>query len=180
MPTQSPIHFIYNGTPFDTETWSKAILSTNLDAYTSPDGKLRLEVTTRRFPSFPATEILPVIECIGDEETAIIEEIRSLHLIRPCDKQQLRVRATTGSETKMTDFTRHDTLLQDRVGCNSLHITTDKGLSSSAWLPYFGIDMDSMNGLEIAVGWSGGWRAGIQLRKRSCNSYAGYKNRKPA
>ncbi len=165
MPPHPPIHFIYDGTPFDTETWSKATLSTNLDAYTSPDGKLRLEVTTKRFPGFPTTEILPVIECIGDEETAIIEEIRTLHLIRPCYKQQIRVRATTGSETKLTDFTRHDTLLQARVGCDSLHITTDKGLSCSAWLPYFGIDMDSMNGLEIAVGWSGGWRADIQLRK---------------
>ena len=162
---QNPISFTYNSIPFKGDEWSPASSGQDTTRYTSPDGKLRLEVTIRHFPGFPVTEILPVIECVGKEETGILEEICSLHLIRPCAKPQLRVRCMTGSETKLTDFTRHDALLQDRVGCNALHLTTDKGLSSSVWLPYFGIDLDSRHGLEVAVGWSGGWRADIEMRK---------------
>ena len=40
-------------------------------------------------------------------------------------------------------------------------------------MPYFGVDFDAMHGLEIAVGWSGGWRADMQMRKEEFELNAG-------
>ena len=76
MSHHLPIHFIYDGLPFDADAWLLEQICPDTVRHTSPDGKLRLEVTIRRFPGFPAKEILPVIECAGEEETGIIEEIR--------------------------------------------------------------------------------------------------------
>ncbi|MBP5639743.1 MAG: alpha-galactosidase [Victivallales bacterium] len=160
-----PVHFSYDGSDADFATWNPVEVSPQTIRYTSPDGKLALSVEYRTFPGFPVTEIIPVIECIGNEDTAIIENIRSLHLAHPCSSLQLHVRRTTGSKTMQTDFQRNDVMLQSRFGCDTLHITTDEGLSCSTWIPYFGVDINALNGLEIAIGWSGAWRADIQLRK---------------
>ncbi len=158
-----PVSFVYDGAEFAADAWSPVERVPGTISYTSPDGKLNLIVEYRHFPGYPITEIIPVLECAGNEKTAIIENICSLKLRRPCDKRQIRVRRTTGSETRLTDFTRHDLLLQHRHECDYMHMTTDKGLSCSAWIPYFGIDIDSMNGIELAVGWTGAWRADMQL-----------------
>ena len=166
LSTSYPVFFTYNGVDFDANAWNPTESANGTMSFVSPDGKLKLNVAYQTFDDFPSmTEIIPTIECVGNEETDIIENIRSLHIVRPCDKLQVHVRRTTGSKTMQTDFSRNDVLLQSRFGCDTLHITTDEGLSCSTWIPYFGVDFDALNGLEVAVGWSGAWRADMTLTK---------------
>ena len=159
-----PVTFVYDGKPFKPEEWKPA--EKKLDAensqmiYTSPDGKLRLTVTYRQFTDFPVVETHPVLECVGDEPTAIVDDFKSLHFRRACNSNGVKVRRVTGTKCNFTDFTRHDVLLQRRHECDWLHLTTDEG--TSTWLPYFGIDFDPMNGVEMAIGWTGAWRADMQ------------------
>ena len=87
-----PVSFVYDGAEFAAEAWSPVEQAPGTLSYTSPDGKLKLNVEYRHFPGYPVTEIIPVLECAGNEETAIIENICSLKLRRPCDKRQIRVR----------------------------------------------------------------------------------------
>ncbi|MBO7619816.1 MAG: alpha-galactosidase [Victivallales bacterium] len=161
-----PVTFAYDGKPFKPEEWKPA--EKKLDAensqmiYTSPDGKLRLTVTYRQFADFPVIETHPVLECVGDEPTAIVDDFKSLHFRRACNSNGVKVRRVTGTKCNFTDFTRHDVLLQRRHECDWLHLTTDEGMSTSTWLPYFGIDFDPMNGVEMAIGWTGAWRADMQ------------------
>lgn len=156
------ITFSYNGEPFASEKWSpsekKINAETTQQTYTSPDGKLRLIVSCRQFADFPVTEIRPVLECAGTEETGIIDNFKSLQFTQPCKSNSIKVRRITGSRTTYTDFCHQDVQLMRRHECDQLHITSEEG-RSAAWLPYFGIDFNPLNGVEMAVGWTGTWRA---------------------
>ncbi|MBQ0116121.1 MAG: alpha-galactosidase, partial [Bacteroidales bacterium] len=161
------ITFSYNGEAFDPAKWSPAEQS--LDGgltrvvYTSPDGRLRLTVDYREYADFPVTEIRPVLECVGNAETGIVDNFKSLRLTHACKSQSVKIRRMTGSRSTYTDFCHHDVQLQRRHECDWLHMTSEEG-RSAAWLPYFGVDYDSMNGIEVAIGWTGTWRADMQYK----------------
>ena len=157
-----PIEFTYAGEPFTTEQWAPEVKNISEGdtriVYTSPDGKLRLTVDYITYADCSAiTEVKPVLECVGAEETAIVEDFRSLVFKRGCDSRNVKVRRITGSQNLPTDFCRQDVLLQRRHECDYLTMTSNAG-RSTAWLPYLGVDFDAMNGIEIAIGWTGTWR----------------------
>ena len=158
-----PIEFNYSGEPFSAEKWASEIQNVadgdTRIIYTSPDGKLRLTVDYITYADCPAiTEVKPVLECVGEEETAIVDDFKSLVLRRGCNSRNIKVRRITGAQNHATDFIRQDVLLQRRHECDYLTISSNQG-RSTAWLPYLGVDFDALNGLEIAIGWSGTWRA---------------------
>lgn len=151
------VSFSYEGGTFVPDEWNPVRTADGI-VYTSPDGRLKLTVTTVSYPDFPVVEIRPVLECAGDRPTGIVEDFRSLSFSRPFGKEGVLVRRTTGSSTAYSDFSRHDVRLVPRHECDSLHMSTSEG-RSSAWLPYFGLDFSAMEGLEIAIGWTGTWSA---------------------
>lgn len=166
--TKYQVAFTYEGEAFVPEKWSPS--SRDLGngvtdvTYTSPDGKLRLKVTYKAFNDFPVVEIRPVLECVGSAETGIVDGFRSLNLDMPCSSNGIRIRRTTGSASQFSDFSRHDVLLQRRHECNECSMSCSEG-RSSAWLPYFGIDFSGMSGLEVAIGWTGDWKADFKYNE---------------
>ena len=166
LKTAYPLSFSYDGEAFSTQTWPaserQVAPGETETVYTSPDGKLALTVRYKTYPDFPVTEVRPVLECISPEETGIIEDFRSLTLTRKYDARSIKVRRITGSESMYTDFCRHDVLLQKRAECDTLSLTSGNG-RSTYWLPYIGIDFDATHGMEIAIGWTGTWRADMRM-----------------
>ncbi|MBQ9888205.1 MAG: alpha-galactosidase [Bacteroidales bacterium] len=161
-----PLSFTYDGQAFSASTWSSSEKKTGPfeteTSYTSPDGKLRLTVSYKTYPDFPVTEVRPYLECISPEGTGIIDGFRSLDLSRKYGSRSIKVRRTTGSMSTYTDFCRHDVLLQKRSGCNALSLISGEGRSTN-WIPYLGIDFDATHGMEIAIGWTGTWRADMRM-----------------
>ena len=162
------VSFTYDGKPFSQQQWKPVNVQIDTETsrtdYTSPDGRLRLSVTVRRFSDFPVTEIRPVLECISSDTTALVEDFISLHLQRECTSRSVKVRRITGSASTYTDFTHHDVLLQRRHECDRVSMSSSEG-RSSAWLPYFGVDFDHLHGLEVAIGWTGTWKADMDFSK---------------
>ena len=69
LSTTYPIAFTYGNAPFDAAAWNPATTAADTIRYTSPDGRLAVTVTYRNYPEFNATELIPVLECLGDTET---------------------------------------------------------------------------------------------------------------
>lgn len=166
---QYGVSFSYNGEAFSPETWSCRTLSPDRNTmekvYTSPDGKLRLNLSYIDYPDFPVTEVRPVLECVGDAPTGIIDGFRSLVFSREFGKEGVLVRRITGSNSEYSDFAQSNVRLTPRHECDRLHISTSEG-RSSAWLPYFGFDFSGYDGLEIALGWTGTWSVDVECAKR--------------
>ncbi len=167
------VSFLYDGQPFSPETWQSSEKTTGPleteTAYISPDGRLKVTITRKTYPDFPVKEIRTALECLSDEGTGIIEDFRSLRFSREYNStgyntRGVKVRRTNGSRSEYTDFCRHDVFLQPRPECDTLEFSSGLGRTTD-WIPYFGIDFDSLHGLEIAVGWTGTWRAGMHLDK---------------
>ena len=49
--------------------------------------------------------------------------------------------------------------MDQRPDCDRMSMISDEGRPSATWLPFFGIDFDELNGLNIGIGWTGAWRA---------------------
>ena len=162
LAARYPITFNYEGTPFVPNEWSpEERTSDDLQPqiiYTSPDGRLRLTVTYRQYEGYPVTEVRPVLECTSSEPTGIVDDFTSLRLSRDCNAHGVKVRRITGSASQLTDFSHQDVMLLRRHECDGLHMSSNQG-RSAAWLPYIGIDFDALHGMEIAIGWTGTWRA---------------------
>ena len=161
-----PVSFTYDGQAFSEQTWTSTEKKTGPDetatVYTSPDGKLVLTVIRKTYPDFPVTEVSPILECVSDDATGIIEDFRSFNLSRGYGGRSVRVRRTTGSMSTHTDYCRHDALLQRRAECDRLSMFSGEGRATN-WIPYIGVDLDRLHGLEIAIGWTGTWRADMRM-----------------
>ena len=163
-----PLSFKYDGEAFSARTWpssERMVAPGETETlFTSPDGKLRLSVIRKTYPDFPVTELRSTLECISSEETGIIDDFQSFVFSRKYDSRSIKVRRITGSESKYTDFCRHDVLLQQRPGCETLSFSSGQG-RSTCWIPYIGIDFDALHGMEVAIGWTGTWKAEMLMDK---------------
>ncbi len=160
------LSFTYDGEPFSAQAWSSSEKTTGPGetetTYLSPDGKLSLIVCCKTYPDYPVIELRPTLKCISDDPTGIIADFRSLVFSREYPSRSIRVRRITGSESMYTDFCRHDVLLQARAECDTLSLSSGMG-RSTYWLPYLGIDFDPTHGMEIAIAWTGTWRAEMRM-----------------
>lgn len=163
------VSFTYAGKAFTPENWSPVAEElgggVTKVSYTSPDGKLRLIVTYKVYEDFPVVEMRPVLECTGSRATGIIENFNSIDYSVPCSSNSVKLRRITGSESLFSDFCHHDVLLQNRHGCREASMSCFEGRSSS-WMPYFGIDFGATSGLEVALGWTGPWKADFKYFDR--------------
>ena len=121
----------------------------------SPDGKLVLRSTEKAYKKFPVHEYLPELVCAGDAPTEIVEGFRSFTMTRPAKGAVLR--ALRGTVCTEKDFEPVTFTLGGAGGACSLVAT--EGRSSAQWMPWMGVDFPEGDGEEIAVGWSGAWRA---------------------
>ena len=134
----------------DTDRLTKTVREWN-----SPDGKLTLRSTETAYKKFPVREYLPELVCAGDEPTEIVDGFRSFAMTRPAKGAVLR--ALRGTVCSPKDFEPVTFTLGGDGGTCSLVAT--EGRSSAQWMPWMGVDLTEGDGVEVAVGWSGAWRA---------------------
>ena len=126
--------------------------------WTSPDGRLLLRSTETEYRRFPVTEYVPELVCLGDRPTEIVEGFRSLSLTRPSARTV--VRALRGTVCSPRDFAPETPVLGGGEGAtNRFAMVATEGRSSAQWMPWWGVDFPTGGGLEIALGWTGAWRA---------------------
>ena len=130
-------------------------LTKTVREWKSPDGKLTLRSTETAYKKFPVREYLPELVCAGDEPTEIVDGFRSFAMTRPAKGAVLR--ALRGTVCSPKDFEPVTFTFGGDGGTCSLVAT--EGRSSAQWMPWMGVDLTEGDGVEVAVGWSGAWRA---------------------
>ena len=61
-----------------------------------------------------------------------------------------------------SDFLPQKRDLFSRPGLNKLEMECASGRCSTDYLPFFGVDNDPMNGINIAIGWSCAWKCSVE------------------
>ena len=149
------------------ETASRTVL---VHEWTSPDGRMLLRTTETAYKNFPVREYLPELVCVGDEPTDIVDDFRSVSISRATSNAT--VRALRGTVCSPQDFEPVTVALGER-GTDSCSFVAAEGRSSAQWMPWLGIDFPEGDGVEIAVGWSGAWRADAALANGAFSFSAG-------
>ena len=131
--------------------------------YRTPDGKLGVNVTVKTYAGYEVIEYLPELTALTDKETEIVSNLRSFDFSIPASGS-VTVRTLRGTDFNEYDFTPVSTTLTERV----VEATYGNwGRSSDGAkggvLPFLGIDLAEKSGYELAVGWTGSWKADFRL-----------------
>ncbi len=155
--------FTYNGEQVSLSDWSKSFHKTDDGKtqieYLSPDAALTVRLTVTVYQNYPVIEVVPELICTGDQNTGMIDEFKSCTLTLPAPDAESTLRAVHGSSCFHGDFTAREFRLMSHCEDHYKVFTCGEGRSSSAWMPWFGLDMTPLSGLEIAIGWTGAWKA---------------------
>lgn len=142
--------------------------------YLSTDGKLQLCNTWKFYKKFPAAEVCPLLRAVGSAPTEIVDGFQALKLATPTARA--KIRALTGTVCTENDFTPADRSLARTAGAaRSAVFDVIEGRSSSRFMPWFGVDLDDGTGLEIGLGWTGGWTARFDLTDTDLQVQAGMR-----
>ncbi len=166
-----PHAFSYGGMAFSNPTSAEKVLretssrKTVVHEWTSPDGKLLLRSTETVYKKFPVREYLPELVCVGDAPTDIIDNFRSVCILRAAGSAS--VRALRGTVCSERDFEPVTVAFGGKAqgAVNAYSFVATEGRSSAQWMPWLGMDFPEGDGVEVAVGWSGAWRADCSLDK---------------
>ena len=171
-----PHAFKYGDTAFsDLQSTEKVVKDTDVrktvvHEWTSPDGKLLLRTTETVYKKFPVREYLPELVAVGGEPTDIVDDFRSISLSRAAGGAT--VRALRGTAGGAKDF-EPVTVTFGGKGVGEYSFVAKEGRSSAQWMPWLGLDFPEGDGVEIAVGWSGAWRADAALADGAFSFSAG-------
>ena len=138
--------------------------------WTSPDGKLLLRTTETVYKKFPVREYLPELVAVGGEPTDIVDDFRSISLSRAAGGAT--VRALHGTVGGAKDF-EPVTVVFGEKGPDTYSFVATEGRSSAQWMPWLGLDFPEGDGVEIAIGWSGAWRADASFSNGAFSLSAG-------
>jgi len=136
--------------------------------YDVDPGVLELHLSVRIFHDRPVIEYTPVLHGVGDRPSDIVEDLFMLDYRLPllCVEREPRllsshlgVRYNLGSDCAFRDFVAMHADLWNHPGSRDLELRAVEGRSSSTFMPYFGVDYDDLHGVNVAVGWSGAWKA---------------------
>ena len=137
--------------------------------WTSADGKLLLRSIETVYKKFPVREYLPELVCVGDKPTEIVDGFRSVSLSRTANGAVLR--ALRGTVCTDKDFEPVTVAFDGNATAYSFVAT--EGRSSAQWMPWMGIDFPTGDGVEVAIGWSGAWRADATFTNSTFSLSAG-------
>ena len=125
--------------------------------WTSPDGRLVLRSTETVYKKFPVREYLPELVCRGDAPTEIVDGFRTLDFARA--GASFLVRALKGTTATERDFEAFHVRLGGKDATNAFAMVAAEGRSSAQWMPWWHVDFPEGDGVSVAVGWTGAWRA---------------------
>ena len=153
---------------------------------------LRVTLAVNIYEDFPVIEYTPYFENIGSLDTGIISEVSVLDhetedlatfgLQKMNDQvmngnSRISVRYNLGSKANGADFLPQRRDLFSRPGCNKLELECEGAWCSSDFLPYFAVDNDAMNGINLAIGWNGAWKFSVEKDVLSGQMGYGRKSR---
>lgn len=163
--------FFYCNSPANLADWheqqnclEKSTIGTRqIHQYLAPDKGILLSVDQLHYREYPAVEVRTRFTASGKGPSEILSKIAVMDLTLPLQSPECTIRYLTGSQCKPTDFCARRSVLAERSGQQKLQLTVEEGRSSSSWMPYIGVDMDALNGYEIAIGWSGNWKIDFSI-----------------
>jgi len=159
-----PYTFTYGGVPYAHLEERNQVLSddaarrVSTNVWTAPDGRFRIVTRKVEYKRFGAVEYAPRVECVGTNATMIVSDFRSFSHARTAT--HAKVRALRGTTATERDFEAVHTTM-GRGGTDAFSMVATEGRSSAQWMPWWGIDYPEGDGLEIALGWTGAWRADV-------------------
>ena len=176
-----PFSFSYDGKPCDLSK-IPCIIEPGADGnrkmiYEAVPGTVRLTLEMTVWPDFPVIEYTPYFENISDRDSGIISDLSVLDFEAedpeyfgeqkmkpwsPSGNSRLTVRYHLGSKASGADFLPQRRDLFSRPGSNKLELECHGAWCSTDYLPFFAIDHDPMNGIDLAVGWNGGWKFTVE------------------
>ncbi|MBQ9431677.1 MAG: alpha-galactosidase [Kiritimatiellae bacterium] len=174
--------FTYDGQPFSFESAAELLPGEDNEhfksvcrVFRSADGKLELRDTWKFYKNFPAVEVTPELANIGYGQTGVVDSFQTIDQVFPV-RGGAGLRTFSGTVCTANDFTPFNHRLGTGVGQKSkVVLDVAEGRSSSAWLPFFGIDFDEMHGIEIGLGWTGGWTARFEATEVGLRVRAGMR-----
>ena len=138
-------------------------------------GVLNLNVDVIVFKDFPHVEYATHFENVSNKESKIVSDFCALSLVAPFEHKyygvqriktnyyktthKLDVRYALGSVSSPTDFYSKKKTLLPRFGEDYLKLSTNDYRSSASYMPYFAADFSEQKGINVSIGWTGGWYA---------------------
>ncbi|MBR7128501.1 MAG: alpha-galactosidase [Lentisphaeria bacterium] len=153
--------------------------------YFLTDSGISFKLKFKIFKNFPYIEYEAFVHNSGDSKSGIIEEIKTLDLQGIAEQayygvmtlpqtnfshagNRLKVSYYLGTFCTAHDFIRIDRRLYPQPGEDSLQLNSESlTRTSERALPFFRVDFDDLNGYDIGVGWSGGWKADFSLKSET-------------
>ena len=186
-----PFSFCYDGKPCDLSavpcTVETGPVGRRKMIFDAVPGKIRLTLDMTVWPDFPVIEYTPYLENISDVDSGLISDLSVLDYEtedpsafgvqklndRVIDaNSRISVRYHLGSKANGADFLPQRRDLFSRPGCNKLELECQGAWCSTDYLPFFGVDNDAMNGINLAIGWNGAWKFSVE--KEVSNGQMGY------
>lgn len=171
----------YDGAPADMSQWKRAQkpisddadAETVLETYTAPDGKFAIEQTVIRYKKYPFIEWKTRIKNPSNELSGLVEDIKVLSVsmknkFTPLrSKSGMQIRYLKGANTSLYEFIENTFYLEDAESNKKFELVNSMvGLSCANFMPYFAADFTHFDGLNIAVGWPGSWKASFTHEAR--------------
>jgi alpha-galactosidase len=134
--------------------------------FEQPGGGLRITCTFTRFSDFPALEWVVALENAGSSETGIIEDLQALDLVFPRPRAEgapFVLHRTGGAPSAQRDFEVEALPLEEG---QVRYLSGSRGRPSERDMPFFRVE--TADGIAaFAVGWSGQWRASLEMIRRN-------------
>ena len=128
--------------------------------FTTPDGKLAVDVDVDEFPDFPGFYRLNSrVSNLSDRETTGLVQALSVFseiLPLPSAETSVTLDALRGSPCAPIDF---EPISNELAPGAFYRYATPSGRSSNEVSPFLEANVDDLNGYFVAVGWTGCWRA---------------------
>ena len=140
-------------------------------------GVIRATLEMTVYPDFPVIEYTPYLENISGTDSGILSEVsvldyeaedlvifgeQTLGESLQFGNSMIRVRYHLGAKASGADFLPQRRDLFARPGSNKLELENASGWCSTDFLPFFAVDNDAMNGINLALGWSGSWKFSVE------------------
>lgn len=175
-----PFSFRYDGQAFAPagNTWHvdggdiiREPVSENQD-WSWQHGQTGLRVTwhVKRFRNYPAVDTLLTFENTGNQDTALVEDVRNLDLkIHQClPGKSFTIHGAHGGRCGLDDFMPFSReVTSDGVRFGS------RDFSSNQELPFFNIETPQSRGVLVGLGWTGNWQAQFTADGAQLHAQAG-------
>ena len=191
-----PFSFLYDGKPAELADVPCQMIREDDEhyklVYDFIPGTVRIILDVIEYEYFPVIEYTPYLENIGNEPSGIISDFLALDIEAEdpltFGRQKLKnneyfisgrisVRYNLGSKASGVDFLPQRRDLFSRPGVNKLELECQGAWCSTDYLPFFGVDADMMNGVNIGIGWSGGWKFSVEKETGALSMSGGKKSR---